>query len=181
MSDISSLMIIAITSSDIVHEEDIIISSILEEKRAHYVHIRKPYWDCGQTRKLIRRIPEKFHPQLKLHDHFSLLKEFNIGGVHLNNRNPVPLGDARNISKSVHSLAELKDIQNFEYVTLSPIYESISKPGYKSDFNLIEVKQAINRKRVVALGGITPDKFPELIDLGFFGAAMLSYFWPQKK
>ncbi len=80
----------------------------------------------------------------------------------------------------MHSIEQLDQSENFDYVTLSPIFDSISKPGYKSAFNLENISRYIRGKKVVALGGVTPDKFPALRDAGFFGAAMLGHFWQQK-
>jgi thiamine-phosphate pyrophosphorylase len=60
---------------------------------------------------------------------------------------------------------------------LSPIFDSISKVGYKSAFTNDELlkasKDGIIDERVIALGGITPDKIPYLRELNFGGVAML--------
>jgi thiamine-phosphate pyrophosphorylase len=68
---------------------------------------------------------------------------------------------------------------DIDYVTLSPIYNSISKPGYNSSFDLFDAQllSALKRQKVIALGGVTPDKFQQLHDAGFAGAALLGYVW----
>ena len=53
------------------------------------------------------------------------------------------------------------------------MYDSISKQGYASGFNLDELKGRLVGRNVIALGGVTPDKFLELQVAGFVGAAML--------
>ena len=68
-----------------------------------------------------------------------------------------------------------------DYVFLSPIFDSISKRGYRSQFSLTELQKAaaegIIDSKVVALGGITKDKLPLLQSLHFGGAAMLGAIW----
>lgn len=81
------------------------------------------------------------------------------------------------MTRSCHSLAELHDCDEYVYSTLSPIFPSISKPGYKADFQLVNLPNTIRECNVVALGGVTPDKTPMLQALGFEGAAYLGYVW----
>lgn len=175
-----SFLKIAFTHPDFWHKEEIRIAEILESKEADFVHIRKPDWGIDELRNLILRIPVRFYPRLRIHDHFSLTDEFNLAGVHLNSRNPIPPENAKSISKSCHSFEQLDDIEHFSYVTLSPIYDSISKIGYKSHFDIKELKPIITGKNIVALGGVTPEKFPELQETGFIGAAMLGYYFNNK-
>lgn len=169
--------VIAITSPDSVSNEAERICEILRNGEADIVHIRKPEWSLEQTKDLLNKIPSEFLPKLKLHDHFQLLSEYDLAGVHLNSRNALAPVNARSVSRSFHEIEQLPQSKHYDYVTLSPIYDSISKSGYKSRFDLSELKPLLVGKRVVALGGVTPDKFSELKDSGFYGAAMLGYFW----
>lgn len=142
------------------------------------VHIRKPEWDARRVRDLLLCIPPLYHPQLRLHSHFELLEQFPlIGGVHLNSRCPVAPKGVEHISRSCHSLKELEDVDGYDYVFLSPIYDSISKTGYRSHFDLADLAPHLRGKRVVALGGVRPENFCELRQAGFSGAAMLGYVW----
>ena len=173
----NSFKVIAITSPLFIEDEGKKISEILIQGRADLVHIRKPDSKIENVRLLIESIPEKLHPRLKLHDHFDLLDSFSLGGVHLNVRNPIIKKQGISVSRSFHSLEELENSCSYEYVTLSPIFDSISKTGYTSKFKLEQLKDYIKGKRVIALGGVTPEKFDILRETGFYGAAMLGYFW----
>ena len=117
-----------------------------------------------------------------------LLAEGNFWRVHvrLNRRNPDAPKFARSsglsLSYSCHSLSEVELRKpKMDYVFLSPIFDSISKRGYRSKFSLSELQKAgaegIIDSRVVALGGITKDKLPLLQSLHFGGAAMLGAIW----
>ena len=64
----------------------------------------------------------------------------------------------------------------------SPIYDSISKEGYLqhaafSDRGTLADGISASRHPVLALGGVTPDKFSELAEWGFSGAALLGAVW----
>lgn len=143
------------------------------------IHLRKPEGGYEDLRRLIAEIPASYHHRLRLHDHFSLAKEFDIGGFHLNSRNPNLPDYAGPVTKSCHSIGELRHTAMFEYVTLSPIFDSISKTGYRSRFDLDRLSDDLAGKHVVALGGVTPESFLVLRRKGFYGAALLGYIWDR--
>ena len=85
-------------------------------------------------------------------------------------------------SRSCHSLEEVTEWkERCNYVSLSPIFDSISKQGYRSAFSREELQQArrdgIIDDKVFALGGITFDRLPEVETLGFGGAMILGDAW----
>jgi len=88
------------------------------------------------------------------------------------------------ISRSCHSLAEVAEWkERCSYVSLSPIFDSISKQGYKSAFSREELLQArhdgIIDDKVFALGGITFSRIEEVKALGFGGAMILGDAWKK--
>lgn len=155
------------------------ITEILASGAADIVHIRKPEWDRAEVERLLQAIPCRLHPQLRLHDHFCLLDSYpEIGGVHINSRNPVPPRNAKCVSASCHSIDELEKMAScYDYVTLSPVFDSISKSGYSGRFADRAVSEHLRGKNVIALGGVTAAHFFYLKDMGFRGAAMLGYIW----
>ena len=171
------LQIIAMTSPHRIPDEALKIIKLLQNGDADIVHIRKPDWDIMETSELISSIPNQYHGRIKIHDYFSLCRKFHLLGPHLNSRNPKADIPCTHISYSAHSIEQLSLLSHYDYVTLSPVFDSISKPGYLSSFNLEDIRPHIEGKRVIALGGVTPDKFPKLAASGFYGAAMLGYFW----
>ena len=100
-------------------------------------------------------------------------------GIHLNKRNPnIPEDYSGHISCTCRTLTELEVKKRvYDYVFLSPVFDSISKQGYSSAFSEEDLHRAaasgIIDSRVVALGGVTPERLPYLRSLGFGGAAML--------
>lgn len=175
------LKIIAITAPDEIRNEAERISDILYAGEADFMHIRKPSWDISRIRKLILEIPAGLRTRLKIHSHFRLADELGLGGVHLNSRNPIAPAGAGSVSISFHSIEQLADSNHYDYVTLSPIFDSISKHGYRKAFDIDKLRPEIKGRNVVALGGVTPDRFPQLQEAGFYGAAMLGYYWDELK
>ena len=71
----------------------------------------------------------------------------------------------------------MKYKNDYDYVFLSPIFDSISKVGYNSAFTEDMLRDAsvkgIIDEKVVALGGVTFEKISYLKELNFGGAAMM--------
>lgn len=177
------MKLIAITPEITLSHESEYIEMILDSG-FDYVHIRKPSFDVNAMRKFILNIPQLFHSRLKLHSCFELVDEFNVAGVHLNSRNKYfEQNDSCNellLSKSCHSVGELSTSCEYEYVFLSPVFDSISKNGYKSNFELEEISQIFRTRsysNVIALGGIKAEYMPLLAETGFAGAAFLGYLF----
>lgn len=173
---------IVVTSPDFIPGEASRIVQLLEQG-ANIIHIRKPGATMEAYRHLINEIPEEWHSRLAVHDHFELASRYHLQGIHLNRRHPdIPNGYQGAVSCSCHSLEEvMKMRERCDYVFLSPVFDSISKPGYHARYTIKELQQAheqgmINRK-VIALGGVTKDKISLLASWGFGGYAMLGSIW----
>lgn len=163
-------------SADSLGGEAEYISALLESGLVDCFHIRKPGWSAEEYARLLRAIPSRLYPFLSLHDHFSLAQRMGLGGIHLNSRNPAaPDGFKGRQSRSCHSLEEVTASAAMDYVTLSPVYDSISKVGYKGVFNPASPLSLPAAPPVIALGGVTPSNIPELKAAGFAGAAFLGY------
>lgn len=174
----SDFLTIVITAPRPCENEAQTITMLLESGACDLVHIRRPGASEEELRSLISGIPNQLHRRLRLHDCFRLTEEFRLAGVHLNSRWPVAPASALSFSLSCHSLEEVAAAPHeAAYITLSPIYDSISKPGYCAAFTANDFKENFNGRNVIALGGVVPARFPELRQAGFAGAAMLGYVW----
>lgn len=176
----NSFIKIAITPPYFYQGEAQAISSLLQGREFDYVHLRKPEATEPEMAELLKEIPEEFRGRITLHDHFTLADKFGIGGIHLNSRSSqVPSGWHGRVSRSAHSFSECNDCYTIDYVTLSPIFDSISKPGYQGLFNKQELDSFLKetKARVVALGGVTHHECDYLKTQGFHGVAMLSDAW----
>lgn len=147
------------------------------------VHIRKPKATRDQLEKLIKEIPSEYYDRLVIHDHHDLAMKYHLHGIHLNSRNPQPPQEWEgSVSRSCHSLQEVKEWKGkCDYVSLSPIFDSISKQGYHAAFSTEELAKAhqdgIIDKRVMALGGVTFNRIDEVLRMGFGGGMILGDAW----
>lgn len=147
------------------------------------VHIRKPQASLHEVERLICQIPEEYRNRLVLHDHHQLAAKYQLHGIHLNSRNPLPpSGWQGSVSRSCHSLEEVKEWKaKCDYVSLSPVFDSISKQGYRSAFTASELAQGradgIIDHKVLALGGVTFSRIDEVLGMGFGGAMILGDAW----
>ena len=141
------------------------------------VHLRKPHCGEEEMRGYVDTLPAGIADRLAMHYFPDVAAEKGIGGVHLNKRSPrVPEGWKGAVSRSCHSLEEVADSRELDYVFLSPVFDSISKQGYASHFSEEQLRGHVDA-RVMALGGVTAGKIPWLADVGFGGCAFLGYLF----
>jgi len=152
------------------------------------VTFAQPDASAQQVSKLLDQLPDKYHSKIVLHRFPELLKEFNFAGYHhrADEKSVEEIPGTR--SRSFHHLKELKANQeSLDYVFFGPVYESISKKGYKPRVSMPELgavlhthKKTKNRTQVYALGGVRRKKIPELFDVGFDGVALYGSIWGKK-
>ena len=149
------------------------------------LHLRKPGAEIGECRRLLDGISREWLPRIVVHDNFGLCREYGLGGVHLNGRNPMaPPNHEGSVSRSCHSLEEISRYKGeCDYLTLSPIFNSISKQGYMAAFRPGQLAAARDSglidRRVIALGGVTLENIPRVRELGFGGVAILGDVWQR--
>jgi len=111
------------------------------------------------------------------------------GGVHLAARDPFPSPRPELVGRSCHDAAELAAAaeEGCDYVTLSPIFLTASKPGYGPALGtdalasmiraLVASSSARRRDRpapaVYALGGVLPADVPACLAAGARGVAVM--------
>lgn len=176
------MRLIVITTENIFEREAGIIN-LLFENGLKLLHIRKPASAPDDLKRLISEIETQYHNHIVLHDHFELVDHFDLKGIHLNRRNAVaPTKTGLSVSRSCHSFEEVVQYsRECDYLFLSPIFNSISKEGYESNFGeeaLLKAKEAgIINDKVFALGGISPQNIGLIQKYGFGGTVVLGYLW----
>ncbi len=145
------------------------------------LHVRKLYVSAEELERYIECAGAGFYDRLVLHDHFALAAKWGVKGVHLNSRNPCPPEGMAAVSRSCHTLEELAAAEGFEYRFFSPVFASISKPGYRPRYGPEELLAARDRgivnPSVVALGGVDESTVPLAAAYGFGGVAVLGALW----
>ena len=176
------MKLILVTQPKFFVEEDQIITNLFEEG-LDLLHLCKPDTAPMYSERLLTLVPQVYRKRIVTHDFFYLKDEFKLYGIHLNERNTVPPEDYKgHLSCTCHSLEELKEKKkNYNYVFLSPVFNSISNPrilsGYTPEMLRKAYKDDLIDKRVMAFGGVNADKIPLLKDYGFGGVVIMGDIW----
>ena len=134
-------------------EYDVIKS--LFENDLEIFDVHKPAYSKEQIEDFLKKIPKKYSDRVILHSH-------------------IP---------SFHSLEEIDEYKaDYHYAYLSPVFDSISKKGYTSAFDLKTLGSSLRRlkRNLIALGGIDEDKIEIVREIGFAGVAVLGAVWNSK-
>jgi len=176
------MKLIVITAEQNINNEAAILNKLLQNGLL-LLHIRKPEYTATEMAHLLEKILPEFHSRIVLHSHFTLLNQFALKGIHLNKRNPEFKNNSNcSVSISCHSVEEIAQKANkYDYLFLSPIFNSISKENYTSKFSTTELMQAkqegIINNKIIALGGINASNISTVKNYGFGGAAVLGAIW----
>lgn len=87
--------------------------------------------------------------------------------------------EGRILSTSIHEIETYKNLPaSFDYTFFSPVFDSISKQGYKAmgkeQLNIANIKRDI---KLIALGGINRFNCLKALEYGFDGIALLGAIW----
>ena len=184
------MLILISPEHDVLNE----ISLLNEMFRAglEVFHLRKPNKSKEEYRLYIKAIKPEYHNRIVLHQHHDLMNEFNLKGIHFteskrlnlkpqetNNQQPTTNNQfSITISSSFHSKKEIIDCKiDFDYIFLSPVFNSISKSDYLGkEFDISD--SDIN---IVALGGINENNMGNAFKLGYKNIAVLGSVWDSHK
>jgi thiamine-phosphate pyrophosphorylase len=162
-----------------------------------YFHLRKPKFSTNRLRHYIEKIDQKYHNRIVLHSHHELCIRFKVRGIHLTQRHRrknlirswlwlkyIKLRRPEiKLTAAYHTIGSL-NLENpgYSYVFLSPVFDSISKVGYKSTFSEDSLEKMLHKTsyNVVALGGVDEDKIDQAKQWGFSGVAVLGSLWKSE-
>jgi thiamine-phosphate pyrophosphorylase len=108
-----------------------------------------------------------------------LAADLGAAGVHLAADDPWPVSAPTVVGRSCHEQAELRAAADdgVDYVTVSPVYLTPSKPGYGPALGAEGIRDftaGADIPAVYALGGIDSARVPECLAAGAFGVAVMS-------
>ena len=143
--------------------------------------------------EILRKLCHAYSAQLFINSRIKIATEIGADGLHLpgNFVSVEKVVEETNcrfiIGSSTHTLDEAKQraMEGADFITYSPIYPTLSKPGYgptigpdkigaKNDIEgLRNITESLNVP-VFALGGITPERVSECLSAGAYGVAVMS-------
>ncbi len=179
------MKIIALSPESDEPREHAVLDALFAAGLERY-HVRKPHWPRAQLVAWLDKVPVRWRSRLVLHQQHELVTQYALGGVHYKDGQAIlapRLGCM--MSGSCHDLESLgAAMGHFDSVFFSPVFPSISKPGYLPKYSLSAVTERLVRRTaherktsVIALGGITPANATRCGEFGFDGVAVLGALW----
>jgi len=167
-------LIVVITSPDAWEGEADCLKELLRAG-VEKLHIRK---HGGAGEELLKRLAPDWSSRLVLHGGQEMALKYGVPQIHGHwSDRPTSAG----LSASTHSWEEVGRITPgvLEYVFLSPLFDSISKPGYRAGEGLLRRPAGVSPCRLIGLGGIDEHTIGRVVDHGWDGAAVLGYIWKK--
>jgi len=183
------MKLVVLSPPDHPPQELAVLELLLAEGLERY-HVRKPGWSCDQLDSWLAALPSAWRPRIVLHRRNDLVQRHGLGGGHWPDEAATPLQPPVSLpwaSRSCHDLAGLEQaLGRWNAVLLSPIFPSISKPGWgpHSEEDVESLGERLRRRtpeeratEVLALGGISAERIDRVRELGFDGVAVLGAVW----
>jgi thiamine monophosphate synthase len=199
---------LVVISPEVAHPaEALVLQKIAQSPLSCRFHLRRPrLGPLALARELLHFAPELW-PWISVHGPLDTealcAAKGDIAWTHLgqHKRSPDPFEHPKQnghpqagkgpLSASLHSLEELSSLdlahRPVDYAFLSPIFGSLSKPGYRGEWDfgtltpsLKSWHEAPQAPKILALGGITPQTAAKALELGFTGLAVLGAIWQSQ-
>lgn len=181
------MKVIIISAPDTVENEASIINELFASGLDCF-HLRKPLWGTKQIAELVLQIKPEFYDRIAWHQSHQTAMAFDAKRLHFKeeDRKKLKSEDLRILqesdyilSTSVHHTEDAQELSGFDYVLFGPVFDSISKTGYKGVFNDGEMMLHKENKRhkIYAIGGVNHQNISEVKNMGFDGVALLGTIW----
>ncbi len=149
------------------------------------VQLREKDLEGGELYQLavqLRELTLRYQARLLINDRVDVALAVEADGVHLGQTSfPVPvarqlLGPGKLIGVSTHNPEEIAAAVEADFLVFGPVYATPSKAKYGEPQGLIRLRQALTQSPLplLAIGGITVERVPEVLRTGAHGIAVIS-------
>lgn len=158
------------------------------------LHLRKPAATDEELEALVRRLAPRWGEVLVLHGPQSreLALRYGVRNVHgaakyrdsggISGGGPMVDADGLHLSTSVHGWDEFRRLPaGLAYAFISPLFDSISKRGYRANAGLLDRPAEELPCLAVGLGGVSEETIGSMLEQGWKGAAVLGWIWEEPK
>lgn len=137
-----------------------------------------------ETAQKAREITSHFQTRLIINDYYKVAKEIKADGVHLGKTDTCPLkakeylGDLYIVGGTANTLEDCKKLleKGVDYIGLGPFQFTETKknlsPVLGTTGYQVLLEELKTTTPIIAIGGITTENIPEIIDTGVYGVAV---------
>lgn len=159
-------------------EEHQILSALFDEG-LEMVHLNKPNSEPVFCERLLSLLPKDYRKLIVTHDHFYLQNEFDLKGIHFNERDlENPCRYKCSVSCTCQTLEEAVSMKkDMDYVLLDvTTNDTLSElPQLLKDSS----KRKSIDKKVYAFGDINQENISQIADCGFGGIVLQDAIWSR--
>jgi len=168
-------------------DEEVLLARAIEaaEAGARMFQWRAKGLSTGEFHRVAEELIIRLYPygaRCLVNDRADVAFALDADGVH-STSDGMPIGDVRRIVEhdivgvSCHYVQDVLDAEaaGADFATLSPVYRSLSKPGYAAiGLDTLEMACAESEIPVYALGGIDAGRVAQCLRRGAWGVAVMS-------
>lgn len=155
------------------------------------LHLRKPGMANADLERWLLALSADWRSNIVIHGEAELAVALDLAGCHA----PVEalragvhlrpeFAAVSSWSVSLHAFPEIQECPaGVHYAFLSPIFDSISKTGYRSAFRAEDLHTELTSRytpdgpAIYGLGGVDAESLEKIRDFGFAGAGVLGAVW----
>jgi thiamine-phosphate diphosphorylase len=154
-----------------------------------FIQVREPDLEAGQLAALVEAalsLARGTTSRIVVNDRLDVALACGADGVHLR-ADSIPTADARRIvpagfliGRSVHAAGEASAAEGTDYVIAGTVFPSRSKAAGAAVLGLEGLRAIVRASRapVLAIGGVTADRFDDVAAAGAAGVAGIGLFLP---
>ena len=158
------------------------ISIQIRDKRIDVSQKDKLQLTLEAKKLVLHRRPDKY-PNIAFNLSLREASELGISTVHLSEKNLMQTKEkqalkTKLLSASIHSLQSAHHANRIgvEYVIYGPIYTPASAPKRATGIESLRKLTKLSPLPVIAIGGMKPDRIPEILDAGARGIGAITLF-----
>ncbi len=182
-------MLVVISDHQLYLREAVEINRLFQSGMELY-HVRHHNISEVDLRSLIEEVESKYLPRIVANHNHTIARDLGITRFHFTEEDRKiwekkkwkNRSENEIYSTSVHSLEDFNKLPDFfEYAFLSPVFDSISKPGYKAVKFDLSQRDATKRTKLIGLGGIHSANVHQALEMGYDGVAVLGSIWESEE
>lgn len=183
------MQLLVISPTKAGRSEAAVTNTLFEHGLQHFI-LRLPDGARADYELFLDHIAPEYRRRILIAGAYDLLQAYELGGAYVSaaQRGAVdlPLARGQLLGTGVHREEEMRALCDLprppDFVLCSPVFDSISKEGYRANEALRTLPRRVGKCpfSLIALGGITPEGYTDAARWGYDGVAVLGDLWGDR-